>query len=110
MVSSAEEILGTWEAGFGRYRIRFDADGTFRQARELDELDTKPYAIGEYWFEGTNMLTKEVSVKGVPPCGKKKIGTYEIRALENGNIWIVVIDDACEPRAHDITREYGPVR
>ena len=32
------------------------------------------------------------------------------KLLESGNIWIVAIEDACEQRAHDIAREYGPVR
>jgi len=93
----------------GRYRIRFDEDDTFRQARELDELDSKPYAIGSYRFEGTNIVTKGTSISGVP-SGGKKIGTYEIRSLESGNIWIVAIEDLCEARALDKAREYEPVR
>ncbi|MFC2046247.1 hypothetical protein ACFLTC_01840 [Chloroflexota bacterium] len=109
LATSAEEIVGTWQAGFGRYRIRFDEDETFRQARELDELDSKPYAINSYQFDGTKMVAKDIRVSGVPSCGKK-IGSYEIRLLESGNIWIVAIEDSCEARANDIAREYGPVR
>lgn len=109
LVTSAEEVIGTWQAGFGRYRIRFDDDGTYRMARELDELDSKPYAIDSYHFEGTEMLSKTIKVSGVPSCGKK-IGRYEIRLLENGNIWVFAIEDLCEARALDISREYEPVR
>jgi hypothetical protein len=107
LATSAEEILGTWVAG--RYYIRFDKDGTFRQAHALDELDSQPYTINSYQLEGTKMVTTEVSVVGVPTCGKK-IGSYEIRLLENGNIRIVAIKDGCAPRAGDMAGEYEPVR
>ncbi|MFC2030983.1 hypothetical protein ACFLWA_09670 [Chloroflexota bacterium] len=109
LATSAEEIVGTWQARAGRYYIRFNEDETFRQAHALDELDSQPYAVDSYRFEGTKMVIREVSISGVPTCGKK-IGSYEIRLLESGNIWIVTIDDQCEPRAGSVAREYGPVR
>jgi hypothetical protein len=109
LATSAEEIVGTWQAHAGRYYIRFDEDETFRQAHALDELDSQPYAISSYQFEGTKMVIREVSISGVPTCGKK-IGSYEIRLLESGNIRIVAIEDQCEQRAGDVAREYGPVR
>jgi len=106
LATSAEEIVGTWVAG--NYYIRFDRDGTFRQAHALDKLDSQPYAISSYQFEGTKMVITEVSVSGVPTCGKK-IGSYEIQLLESGNIRIVAIKDQCAPRAGDIAGEYEPV-
>ena len=108
LATSAEEIVGTW-LGAGSFYIRFDEDGTFRQAHALDKLDSQPYAINSYQFEGTKMVITEVSVSGVPTCGMK-IGSYEIRLLESGNIWIVAIKDQCVPRAWDIAGEYEPVR
>ena len=105
--TSTEEIAGTWHAG--NYYIRFDKDGTFRQADALEKLDSQPYAIITYQFEGTKMVITEVSVSGVPTCGKK-IGNYEIRLLESSNIRIVSIKDQCAPRAGDIAGEYEPVR
>lgn len=107
LATSAEEIAGTWVA-VNDY-IRFDKDGTFRQAHALDQLDSQPYTIGSYQFEGTKTVITEVSVSGVPTCGKK-IGSYEIRLLESGNIRIVTIKDQCTPRAGDIARQYVPVR
>ena len=104
--TSAEEIVGTWFVG--SYYIRFDKDETFRQAHALDKLDSQPYAISSYHFEGMEMVTTEISVSGVPSCGKK-IGRYEIRLLESGNIRIVVIKDQCPPRAGDVAGEYEPV-
>lgn len=93
----------------GNYYIRFDKDGTFRQAHTLDELKSHPYSISSYKFEGTKMIIAEMSVSGVPTCGKK-IGSYEIQLLESGNIRIMPIKDECEPRARDIAGEYELVR
>ena len=107
LVTSADEIVGTWRAG--RYFIRFDSDGTFRQAHALDDLESQPYAISSYQFQGGEMVTTEISVSGVPTCGKK-VGRYEIRLLESGNIRIVTIKDSCAPRGEDTAGEYEPVR
>jgi hypothetical protein len=106
LATSAEEIVGTWHES--SLYIRFDEDGTFRQAHALDKLDSQPYAISSYRFEGTKMVTTEISVSGVPSCGTK-IGSYEIRLLENGNIQIVTIKDQCTPRGGDTAGEYEPV-
>lgn len=107
LATSVEEIVGTWRAG--SYYIRFDRDGTFRQADALDKLHDQPYAISSYQFEGTKMVIAEVSVSGVPTCGKKT-GSYEIRLFESGKIWIVAVKDQCAPRAGDVAGEYEPVR
>lgn len=106
-VTSAEEILGTWFVG--TYFIRFDEDGTFRQAHALEVLDSQPYAICSYDFEGTKMVTQEISVSGVPSCGNQT-GSYELRLMENGNLQILVIEDRCTGRALDTAGEYRPVR
>lgn len=105
--TSADKITGTWV--MGNYYIRFDRDGTFRQAHALDKLDSQPYAVNSYQFEGTKMIMTEIKVSGVPTCGKK-VGSYEIRLLENGRIRIVAIKDECAPRTGDIAGEYEPVR
>ena len=107
LATSAGEFLGTWVSG--NYYIRFDKDGTFRMAHALDRLDSRPYAISSYQFEGTKMVTTDIKVSGVPSCGKK-IGSYEIQLLKSGNIQIVAVQDQCAGRAGDITREYERVR
>jgi hypothetical protein len=109
LATSAEEIVGTWQWHLGTRYIRFDEDGTLREADALDKLDSQPFAINSYQFEGTKMVTKEVSVSGVPSCGEK-IGSYEIRLLESGNIRIVVLEDQCTHRAGFVAAEYEPVR
>ena len=108
LAASAEEIVGTWQH-LGVYYIRFNEDGTFHQAEALDKLDSQPYVVCKFRFEGTQMSIEEISVSGVPTCGSK-IGVYEVRLLEGGKIQIVVIKDACSARAGDISREYEPVR
>lgn len=107
LASSAEEVIGTWAKG--NYYIRFDEDGTFRQAHSLNQLDSQPYAISSYQFEGLEMVTVGISVSGVPSCGDK-VGTYEIRLFESGKIKIATIRDQCGPRAGDVAGEYEPVR
>ncbi len=107
LATSAENIIGAWVVG--NYYIRFDKDGAFRQAHTPDELKRNPYSISSYKFEGTKMIIAEMSVSGVPTCGKK-IGSYEIQLLESGNIRIMPIKDECEPRARDIAGEYELVR
>ena len=107
LATSPEEIIGTWF--MGRYYIRFDGDGTYRQAHSLDALDSQPYAICSYQFVGTKMGTVEISVLGVPSCGKKT-GSYEVQLLKSGNIRIVTVKDQCEPRGKDTAGEYEPVR
>lgn len=108
LATTAEEIVGTWLKG-SAYYIRFYEDGTFHQAHALDKLDSQSYAISEFWFEGTQMFTEEISVSGVPSCGKKT-GIYEIRLLEVDNIQISSIKDQCIPRAGDTSGEFQPVR
>jgi hypothetical protein len=109
LATSAEEIVGTWQKTIGAGYIRFYEDGAFHQARALDNLDSKPFAICEFRFEGTQMLIKEISVSGVPSCGEP-IGIYEVRLLEGGKIQIVSIKDKCSPRRGDTATVYEPVR
>jgi hypothetical protein len=109
LATSAEEIVGTWHKTIGAGYIRFYEDGAFHQARALDNLDSKPFAICEFRFEGTRMFTKEISVSGVPSCGDA-IGIYEVRLLEDDKIQIASIEDKCSPRRSDTATVYEPVR
>jgi hypothetical protein len=106
LVTSAEEIVGTW-LGFA-ICIRFYEDGTFNKALSLDKLDSHPYAVSKFWFEGTQMFIEEISVSGVPSCGRK-IGIYEIRLLEDDNIQISTIKDQCSQRVNSTGGIYQPV-
>lgn len=106
LATSAEEIIGTWYET--NLYIRFDEDGTFRQANALGDLESRPYAICSFQFEGPKMVIKEISVMGVPSCGDK-IGKYEVQKLANGNIKIMTISDGCRPRSGDTAGEKMPV-
>jgi len=55
------------------------------------------------------MVTVEVSVFGVPSC-QGRAGTYELRLLEGGTLYIVTIKDGCEPRAKETEGQYEPVK
>ena len=109
LATSAEEIVGTWQKEIGVGYVRFYEDGTFHQARALGDLDSKPFAICEFRFEGTRMFTKELSVSGVPSCGDTP-GIYEVQLLEGGRIEIVAIEDKCSHRRGDTATVYEPVR
>ncbi|MGD0661210.1 MAG: hypothetical protein ABSD38_24360 [Syntrophorhabdales bacterium] len=111
VAKSAEEIVGTWftnDSFFHGTYVRFDKDGTSRWATATHKLDSQPYAINSYEFKGTEMLITEVSVSGVPSCGKV-VGHYQVQLLEHGNIRLVAIDDP-SPRAGNLPGEYKPVR
>lgn len=111
LATSIEEIADTYFTNSCVMRgcyARFGKDGTSRQALALDKLDSQPYAICSLEFKGTEMAVTEVSVSGVPSCGKT-IGRYQVQLLEGGNIRIVLIDDPCG-RGLDFPGEYKPVR
>jgi hypothetical protein len=108
LATSLEELAGTWQKTIGAGCIRFDEDGTFRQARRRDALDDSPFAICETSFEGTQLLVGQCTVSGVPPCGDAT-AVYEVRLLESGGIEIVAIEDDCSPRRLDTATVYDPV-
>ena len=107
LVTSAEQIVGTWLIGAAPY-IRINEDGTLHKAWSLDKLDSHPYAVNKFWFEGTQMFMEEISVSGVPSCGKE-IGIYEIRLLEDDNIQISTINDQCSHRVTFTRGIFEPV-
>jgi hypothetical protein len=108
LATSLEEIAGSWQKTIGAGCIRFQDDGTFRQARRLGALDDSPFAICEIWFEGTQLFVGQCTVSGVPPCGEA-IAIYEVRLLESGGIEIVAIEDNCSPRRLDTATVYDAV-
>lgn len=109
LATSVEEIAGTWQKTTGAGYIRFNEDGTFDQARAFDDLDSHPFAICEFWFEGTQMFIGECTVSGVPPC-TNPVAIYEVWLLEGDRIEIVAIEDKCSARRRDTATVYDPVR
>jgi hypothetical protein len=104
---SSQEIAGTYQKTIGAGCIRFQEDGTFRQARRLDDLEDSPFAICEFHFEGTQMQVGQCQVFGVPPCNVDAI--YKVRLLEGGGIEIAAVDDKCGPRRLDTATFYNAV-
>lgn len=103
VVTSAEQVLGTWR--YLAARMRFDDDGTVRQSWSAGTLDSAPYAISSFRFEGGEMLVTELAVSGVPTCGDA-VGRYRVWLLESGELQIVAIDDPCPARSSDMTRVF----
>jgi len=106
-VTSAEQIIGTW-FWKTRYFLRFDDDGTFRQAHSLKDLDKKAYAVMYYEFKGKEMIITEKGVAGVPPCGKT-VGIYDLQLLSNGNLKFAEGEDDCVLRMIELLKEWNPV-
>jgi hypothetical protein len=107
LATSAEEVIGSWQAGGGRF-ILFDDEGLFSQARFLSQLDDQPYAVSSYRFDGSELLIVEVSVSGVPSCGNAA-ALYEVELLENGNIQLTAVQDNCVNRADETSGVYESV-
>ena len=107
VVTDAEQIIGTWKFSDTDF-TRFYEDGTIHDANSLGQLDADPFAVNSYEFEDGRLIARELSVSGVPPGGGK-VGSYEIRLLHLGQIQIVVIKDACVPRAGDTQGIYEHV-
>lgn len=107
LATSVDEVIGTWQAGGGRF-ILFDDGGLFSQARYLSQLDDQPYAVSSYRFDGSELLIVEVSVSGVPSCGNAA-AQYEVELLEYGNIQLTAIQDDCVKRAEETAGVYEPV-
>lgn len=107
VVTSPDQVLGTWH--LHAEGLRFYSDGTFRMARSVGGLESNPFAIGSYAFDGDRVLLTDIQVFGVPSCGST-IGKYELRLLEDGRLAVVVMGDDCHPRADDIRGIYEPVK
>jgi hypothetical protein len=97
VVTLPEQILGSWTSTYGAAAIRFDADGSYREAWGASMLDVAPFVISTYRFDAAVMLVAGGTVVGVPSCGEA-VGRYEVRLLESGSIQMVVIEDPCIDR------------
>jgi hypothetical protein len=118
MVISAEELAGIWHrttrTGFGGevYR-RYTADGTYRMGSNPQELETQPRVEGEFWFEGDQLVVRDVAaLPGYDVCVQAgQVGRYTVERLTNGHIRFVSVDDDCSDRAGMMgTGEMEPVR
>jgi len=108
LANSPEQILGTWECpGWGF--MRFAAEGTFTQADKRQKLDTQPFAVHKFWFTRTQLLIAQVSVHGVPSCGPAP-ATYQVQLLTPDSLLMIVVKDACDPRAKETEGEYTRVK
>jgi len=105
VVTSAEQVIGTWRAG--NDHIRFDEDGTYRMAVGRDQLEHRPYDISGYRFEDAVMHVLNIATRGIrDPGGGGEEGRYEVRLLEGGSLQIVLIEDPSAGRAGNLAKVY----
>lgn len=105
IATSIEQVVGTWAAQTGAAVVRLDRDSLLRAAWGSGLLESAPYAINAVRFEDGFMLVTEREVTGVPSCGDA-VGRYKVWQLEGGHLRVFAIDDPCDARASDMTREY----
>ena len=77
--------------------MQYRADGTYRIAYTVEELESNPRASGRFWFEGAEFNAKDNL------CPK---GTYEVRVRQVDDkpaqlIFSVISDPSCHKRARD---------
>lgn len=118
LVTSADELAGVWHrttrTGFGGEVYRqYSADGTYRMGSNPEELETRPKVEGEFWFEGDQLVVRDVA--GLPSydvCVQAgQVGRYTVERLANGHIRFIVVEDECGDRAGMMgAGEMEPVR
>lgn len=103
VVTSAEQVLGTWSTQIGGPAIRFEEDGAYREAWTVATLDSAPFVISTYGFDTAVMIVAGGTAVGVPDCGDA-VGRYEVRLFENGSLQMVPIEDPCSARREHMQR------
>jgi len=95
-----ELIVGTFERHKpdGETAIRFNGDGTFREAKNKNDLEHTPHlADGTYKLEG-DQLTLSNDKGACTESGGEKTGTYKI-VLSRIGIRFTKVDDSCQQRS-----------
>ena len=107
-VTSLEDIAGTYQRqGPGpKIYLQFFEDGTWRASSNRDLVEDSPMEIMEARFEGTKVFVTETKGR----CDEDDADAiYEIQLLENGNLKLVAIEDACADRSGVYQAEWAPV-
>jgi hypothetical protein len=96
-----ELIVGAFERRppDGTTAMRFNADGTFVQAKDRSQLDDEPPAAsGHYRIEG-DLLTFTNEEGLCADASASKVGTYRVVVSKVGIRFAKEGNDACESRA-----------
>lgn len=106
IANKLEDIVGLWETRHGmsgaKAYIQYEADGAFRLAYTLENLQDSPLWTGHVWFEDTVYYQK-----GEHPLAPDFPGKYEVRVHTEENsparLSFQVVDDADKYRVKDLT-------
>jgi len=118
LATEVDDIVGTWHKTSSVYAfmgyIQFNADGTSRLGAAFDGVEVLAKVEGEFWFEGTELFWKDVSATApaYEHCMQpgKETGRYEVQLLSNGNLNVIMLEDACPSRVACFTgAEWEPV-
>ena len=97
---NTELIVGEFERRppVGEQAIRFEADGSFRVAKNKAELDHTPHlADGTYKLDGDQLTFSDTKGQCMESAGDTQ-GTYTVTISKIG-IRFVKVSDSCGPRS-----------
>jgi hypothetical protein len=106
LVTNAEALAGVWhrttpDSLGGEVYRKYTADGTYRMGHSPEELETQPLVEGEFWFEGNQLVMRDVAA--LPSYGSclqpEQVGRYAVERMVNGQIRFVEVEDECRDRA-----------
>jgi len=94
-----EELLGTWRVVQVSSYLQFNADGTYRIAVNVNDLEGSTVEQGDYTLEGS--LFTFISNVNSRNCEEGERGMYELERSESdtGDIRMIHQEDECRNRA-----------
>ena len=101
LITSFEVVAGTYlnpKPSYGSFALHIFEGGTWHVAENPFLVEELPEETYETRFEVTKVFLKETLGK----CGNDTEAIYEIGLLENGNLRIVPIEDACGTRSRSM--------
>jgi hypothetical protein len=100
---SAKNLDGIWRRD-PEYYLQFkNSDKTFSYHKIAGYLELKPYDLGKFATEGTQLLL--TSGERSRAC-TAETGTYEVSFAEDGTLNLTIVSDPCEERAEEL--QAGP--
>jgi hypothetical protein len=93
----AADLVGTWRWQYDEFYFQFRDDGTFSADESRDNLDSDTVQdLGQFQLDGT--LLTLTSGEATRVCGQGEVGVYEAGLTEDGQLQLILQEDACPQR------------
>lgn len=96
---TAKELTGTWRAIEPGSYVNFHADGTYRIALTIDDLENAPVEEGQFTVEGT--LLTFISGEESRNCGAGQRGVYDMEWTGADEMRHRRLEDECIIRSNE---------